>query len=80
MGDGYAPRKRRRRKRPVGAQLVPLDVDDATTEELFTGTGPVARTPRGAQEFVIDLPVIEGAEKPLPSRPDLPHRRPLSRR
>lgn len=79
MSDAYAPRKRRRRKRPVGAQLIPLEVDNDTTDELFTEQGPEPRRPIGTTEFVIDLPAIEAAQQALPRRPELPHRRPLSR-
>jgi len=54
-------------------------VDNDTTDELFTEQGPEPRRPIGTTEFVIDLPAIEAAQQALPRRPELPHRRPLSR-
>jgi hypothetical protein len=74
MKSGLGLRRRRKKRKPdSGARLVPLEVDDDATDELFAPP-TVHRDAAVSAEFVIDLPSIEKSPEPLPRRVDPPRR------
>jgi hypothetical protein len=75
MREGFAPRKRRRRRTPQGERLLPVKEDSRATNELFPLIAPPAGVGDERSEFVIDLREVETADEPLPRHAHVQRRR-----